>query len=239
MYSSLEKLDLGFRPRGDTTALLMQTDHRSAFEIVDAGPLGVLFAVARCLVAREVGARDGLAPFRVVYQVQCDPPPVLAYVVATAGAVLVQGDGPPPPVATTEEPRLPELTALVEDACVQLAREVLAGRAATAREVRALEQRLPITDEHDYYAAIVTLGAVAAAVLRMKYPTVACGTSPVARCRSPWAHRTIRARAAYRRSRLAQSSLDARRAGNADDAHDLSTLVGVVTGETTELVVEV
>ncbi len=166
MYSSLDKLDLGVA-FGDT-AYFIQTDHRDAQTISDEAAMTVVFAIVRLLRAREAAEASGRSPYRIVYQLDGEPPAFLAYVAGACGASVVP--------RVTRETRLPELAvrpaevlALFTDACARIA-DAAWQRADVSRTfagLAAYEHRMarPDPDEDFYAEAIVAFGCVAASLL--------------------------------------------------------------------------
>jgi hypothetical protein len=170
MFTSLEKLDLGFAQPGDPTRWLVQPDHRTAIEISDDAPLAIVFAVTRCLVARSIADADPkLQPYRVLYELHGEAPAFLAYAVGAAGAV-VACDVDQARATSATAPRWPELAALLDDACRRLAG---ATRLEPTTPALAEYERgviVPPDDEYELYRAVVMLGALACEVLRARFP---------------------------------------------------------------------
>ena len=235
MYSSLEKLDLGVGPKHGEYKLLIQTDHRDAIAITDDAPLSIVFAITRCLIARAAGDADpNLQPFRVVYQLSSPPPAFLAYAVGAAGAAIAAD--PHAPFPEPSPPRTPELVGLIDDACGRIAAAIAVPR--TVAGLAGYERALDVSgDEHGYYAAIVSLGALVAAVARAKSSAAVWRhvTGDVVPFRFGPPH--VADRLALPVFALAKRYVDARRAGTADHTDQPSTLLGLMFGEITTLTV--
>ena len=235
MYSSLEKLDLAIEPAHGRYKVLIQTDHRDALAITADTPLSLLFAITRCLAARAAGEADpALQPFRVVYQLAAPPPAVLAYAVGAAGAIIAaESDGELPAPTPV---RVPELVALVDDACARLAAALAVP--LTIPALAAYERDLAVgrgDDEHTSYAAIVSLGALVAAVARAKAPALVWRHVPGDVVPFRVGPPTAADRLTLPVFALAQRFVLARRAGDADLADAPSTLLGIMFGEITTI----
>jgi hypothetical protein len=168
MYASLDRLDVAFSPPGGGS-IFLQTDHCETPTILGQASLSVIFAITRCLAAHRAAVESGQTPFQIVYALDGDAPPFLTYVVEAAGGTIVKQ--PPTEVRASSAPQIPVLEKLIGDAITQLAAErwrredlepSLAGLVAYEFGARFAVAR---EDEVAYATRIVTLGALAAAVL--------------------------------------------------------------------------
>lgn len=161
MYASLDEIDV--RARTATgEELFVQTDERTANEILAAPELSLVFAAIRTLNPPRAGQ---VGRFVVRYESAHAPPDFLRRVIASASARHT--------VAGVELPYDGELLALddaVDEALAKLAAD-LAPAGITAEALAALETSLAKdppapTDHAAYWRAVVGLGAVAGERMR-------------------------------------------------------------------------
>lgn len=175
MHPSLDRLDLGAAfpdERGEVVACFIQADRREGPQTPEESALAIVIAITRCLVARTAAEASGRRPFRVIYVKSGEAPPSLARAVDAAGGTLVREIGPAVAGAPERTPRFDALVRLVDDACTRLADEAWARAGATPslEDLAAYERRVePVHRSEDapaYSAELITLGALAASVLR-------------------------------------------------------------------------
>jgi hypothetical protein len=235
MFTSLEKLDLGFAKPGDPTRWLVQTDHRTAIEISDDAPLAIVFAVTRCLVARTIAAADPkLQPFRVVYQLAAEPPAFLAYAVGAAGAVIAR-DVDQVLALSEPAPRWRELATLLDDACRRLAHSARLEPSSQALAEYERGVSVPSNDEYELYRAIVMLGALASEILRARFPDQDWTWHPAPADVIPFRFGPSQSEPA---NRLAVFELAKRYLLGRDPTDAPSLLLGMIVGDVKQIVIE-
>lgn len=169
MYISLDRIDVQLEPK-DGRERVIQTDHRSAAEMAARPAISTIAAMIRCINPRRMF--DELDLF---YNCQCEPPAFLRDVLAACGARLWVGDDPAIIDETVPQAAIDEgaVERLVNAAMQELARELVAGSAATeplgALELLELKiARCGFPEEDDdaaFWTTILELGALAGAAI--------------------------------------------------------------------------
>jgi len=167
VYCSLDRIDLTLRA-DDGTLIRAQTDHRTPAEVAATPELSVLFAIARIVNARR-GAQSGSV--RAAYFARLEPPPFLKQVLAQLGALLFVAERPLP-LDASREPIEPTLAAALSTLAESARTERNLSLDREAVELLESEFNAAIQqakgDEEIYWTRVVTLGALAGALIRAR-----------------------------------------------------------------------
>ena len=175
MFCSIDKIDLAARVDGKPVAI--QSDDRTAAEMLAEPELSVLFALARIINARAQLVEDGYPDAAVHYAVADEPPPFMREVFGAANATLERADRKRPERYARFGPGSPgEVGMLADRAFRDLAKRAAAkvGVRDVAMALRMLEDQTHAnppdrTDEVAYWTRVLELAALAGEVLRAKY----------------------------------------------------------------------
>jgi hypothetical protein len=169
MYCELLRTDMMVQYKDGMTALI-QTDHRSAADIMSEGEdLSKAFAIARVLTAIRRGRQENVDPFKVIYTMGEQPPPSIHMVIASAGGFLAIDTNE---VAYPRQP--PDLLPLMNGAMLNVARAVSEreGVPLTIEGLQDLERKYHqrgLDQEEDlieFWTSVVELGAFAGELMR-------------------------------------------------------------------------
>lgn len=188
MFSSLDRIDIVFAPKGDDRPHYLQTDHRTAEEIAQEPALSVLFAMVRVLNPKRMAQAGSPKPV-VLYSAQQPPPAFLREAIRVAGGQLVLGASLEP---EPEEGEAPSLEEILGAAFADLARAVAVEHGVElsldglAMVERALAETAgdPEEDEFAYWSAVMKLGSFGGELIRAsnggRWQVVPSGSLPFA-----------------------------------------------------------
>jgi len=172
MYSSLQKIDIAAKsPEGP---VYVQTDHRTREEVEAEPELSTLFALARLLIAKAHATKQNEADASVVYaSISEEPIPLLAEVVAAAGAKLSSGSEKAralAPVAATPNGLLDKAFRALATRCAQRTGSTDPAIALAAIEAETLADVPDLEDDEIvYWTRVLELSALTGEVVRAKH----------------------------------------------------------------------
>jgi len=167
MYSSLDRIDF-IATAKDGSSHYVQTDHRGRAEIEQDRPMSTVFAIMRVVNASRTAAERG-GQYKVIYNINEEPPQFLQQAIACAGGVVEAANK-----ELIYQGQLIPCENIVESCLAEIAAGISqAWRLDYSVEgLQALEQGLaqqtpaPETDEITYWSQVVRAGAFAGEVMR-------------------------------------------------------------------------